>query len=76
MTPNCPQCNEVMELKEQIKSDKPYRIRRFRCDLCDHEETVFANGTRDYEDEPRRALKQIDRQYRQEEENNDFTTTL
>jgi transposase-like protein len=63
-----------MELKERIKTDKPYRMRRFRCDLCDHEETVFANGSRDYESEPRKALKDINDMYRQEEDNNDFNT--
>ncbi len=48
--PICDSCKQPMVLAKQFET-KPrgrkktkYRIRRFKCELCDIEQTVFADG--------------------------------
>lgn len=63
-----------MKLKERVLSNKPYRIRRFQCDICENEETIFGTGTRDLLTDPEAAIKAVQRGYKQEEDNNDSLT--
>lgn len=50
---NCDSCGQEMKLEKSFGA-KPrghkklkYRVRRFRCDLCDISKTVFADGSID-----------------------------
>ena len=57
----CPLCVSVeMEFVERIKSDKYYRLRRFKCPVCDHKEMYIMGGPNDAERsyQSRMAIKQ------------------
>jgi len=46
----CPICISVeMQFMERIKSDKYYRLRRFKCPVCDHSEMYIMGGPDDAE---------------------------
>ena len=46
----CPICVSVeMKFIERIKSDKHYRLRRFKCPVCDHAEMYVMGGPDDGE---------------------------
>lgn len=46
----CPQCNCVeMEFVERIESNKHFRMRRFKCPVCDHQEMYTCGGPDDAE---------------------------
>lgn len=63
---NCPACGGNMKAiskKYAIGKRGKYRIRKFKCTLCDFEEAVYAAGTRDDLLELDRAKKQIDKEY-------------
>ncbi|MFH1004724.1 MAG: hypothetical protein V1781_04415 [Bacteroidota bacterium] len=72
----CDICGSDMEL--EISSQKggrgrsgKYRIRRYRCTnnlVCDHAFTVFADGVRDTQDEPREAVETARKMYEAEED--------
>jgi hypothetical protein len=54
----CPSCNCVeMVFVERIASNKYYRLRRFKCPVCDHTEMYIMNGPNDKE----KTYKQIER---------------
>ena len=50
---NCDSCGQEMKLQKNFgvkprgEKKKKYRIRRFRCDLCDIDKTIFADGAKD-----------------------------
>lgn len=50
---DCPACKGPMDLlSKTYKKAKPprtgkYRVRKFKCRICDTEETVYADGFRD-----------------------------
>lgn len=50
---DCPVCTGPMvEISKRYYMPDPgnghkCRIRKFKCDLCDHEETIFGNGQKD-----------------------------
>jgi hypothetical protein len=57
----CPICHVVeMEFVERIPSNHYYRLRRFKCPVCDHKEMYIMNGPNDKETEyqNRQQLKQ------------------
>ncbi len=57
----CPMCVSVeMEFIERIKSDKYYRLRRFKCPVCDHKEMYIMGGPNDEERQyqARQSVKQ------------------
>lgn len=46
----CPMCVSVeMEFIERIKSEKHYRLWRFKCPVCDHKEMYLMGGPDDGE---------------------------
>jgi|GEM_PF-6324310 len=46
----CPICVSVeMEFVERLKTDKHYRLRRFKCPVCDHSEMYIMGGPDDAE---------------------------
>lgn len=65
----CDICAAPMVFVERVKSDKAYRISRFKCSICDYQRTVFCCDGRDGIIEPAKALKTINRNYQQEETN-------
>lgn len=57
----CPICHVVeMVFVERIPSDKFYRLRRFKCPVCDHAEMYIMNGPNDkqIEQDKRDRIKQ------------------
>ena len=48
-----------------------YRVRRYKCLICGYEQTIHADGWRDLETEPDRAMDEAKKQYNQEEKNED-----
>lgn len=67
--PKCDICGCDMFFKERVESNKPYRIRRFKCIVDGYEKTVFADGTIDDEIEPEKAIKQVNKEFKQQEKN-------
>jgi transposase-like protein len=66
----CDICNVIeMQFLETIPSNKSYRIRRFKCPVCGHTKTIFADGLLDNHIEPIKANEAIDKMYKQEEDN-------
>lgn len=63
-----------MKLKERVLTNKPYRIRRYECEICGNEETIYGTGTRDMLTDPEAAIKAVQQGYKQEEDSNDFLT--
>ena len=53
LLPICDSCKQPMVLQKQFETKErgrkktKYRIRRFKCELCDIEQTVFADGQMD-----------------------------
>jgi len=45
-----------------------YRIRHLKCSICDHQVTIYADGFNDLEAEPAKAIDQIKKAYKEEEE--------
>lgn len=44
----CPICHVVeMEFVERVESEKHFRIRRFKCPVCDHKEMYTCGGPDD-----------------------------
>lgn len=44
----CPICNVVeMQFVERIPSEKRFRLRRFKCPVCDHQEMYKSGGPDD-----------------------------
>lgn len=70
MTPNCQCCGVEMAFQKELPSTKKYKFRRFRCDICDIDETIYGSGIVDIEINPTRALEILEKQYKQQEENN------
>jgi len=66
MKPTCPICNLEMIFKERVKSNKQYRIRRFECMVCGHQETIFADGYFDLKISPETAIKAAEKLLRDE----------
>lgn len=65
----CDICQAPMKFFERIKSNKSYRIRRFKCTICDYQRTIFCEDRRDKVIEPKKAIKEINKIYKQEEIN-------
>lgn len=67
----CPECTGEMKMVSKKttegKRGNKFRIRKFKCTVCDHEEAVYADGTIDEILEPEKAKKQINKLYKQEE---------
>lgn len=65
--PTCDGCQQEMKLAKRLKNckttkGKEYRVRRFHCDTCDLDKTIFADGTRDerqYDWEEQRAIEEM-----------------
>ena len=49
-----------------------YRVRRYKCFICGYEQTIHAGGEWDLEREPHNAIEQVKKQFKQEENNEDF----
>lgn len=72
----CSICTAPMEMvskkySRKRRSNEKYRIRRFKCTVCDFEETVYADGQRDELFEPRKAIDKVNREFRKEEDARD-----
>lgn len=71
----CDCCGQQMRLKEKLPSKKSkksgsvYRVRRYWCELCKIQKTVFADGYRDEVAEIEYAKGEILLIQKQEEEN-------
>lgn len=73
----CDNCQHHMKFVKRMKNTKPsrrnpkgYRIRRFNCDICDIQKTIFADGVRDTEIDPYFAIeeaKDLDKQRKENE---------
>jgi hypothetical protein len=51
-TIECPACSGPMicvekRYRQPRGATSKYRIRKFKCELCDHEETIYADGEKD-----------------------------
>lgn len=69
---SCQSCGQEMTLSKKVTHHgvrSKYRIRRFVCTICDITETIYADGDNDLKQEPRRAIEQINKQYKQDETN-------
>ena len=71
MKPLCDICGQEMEFKERVKSKKPYRIIRYFCELCNHQQTIYADGYRDLVVEQIWAKEDVEKMFKQEKENRD-----
>lgn len=57
----CPICVSVeMQFVERLKTEKSYRLRRFKCPVCDHSEMYIMGGPDDaeYQYNKRQAIKE------------------
>lgn len=70
MIPNCQCCGVEMTFIRELPSKLRYKFRRFRCDICDIDETIYAAGTKEIEIDPQKVLDDIETYYKQQEENN------
>lgn len=72
----CEICGAPMVLDHQFKTRKKpgtmYRVRRFKCTLCDFAETIFGDGTGDKKDIPGQAIEMVNDMYKQEERNRNY----
>jgi hypothetical protein len=70
---SCEICKAPMKLSEKLppvkKMGKTYRVRRFKCTVCDFEETIFGDGSGDMNTGPQQGIKDVKEMYDQEEEN-------
>ncbi len=69
----CDICTAPMEVidKKYAVSNRgagKYRIRRFKCIVCDYQKSLYGVGIRDEILEPYNALKQSERQFKEEVE--------
>lgn len=69
----CPSCGNPMRFLQRLKNGNSkngsYRRRRYRCDACDVEETIHADGQMDVDAIPVLVLDDVNRMFKQEEEN-------
>jgi hypothetical protein len=73
----CDCCNSPVRLIEKLKNTKPNqyfpkgnRVRRYYCDICDLQKTVFANGYKQEKIEPYLANQELKDIYKEQEEIN------
>lgn len=64
----CDMCNHRMKFIEKIKSNKPYRIKRYECP-CGYTKTIFGSGCVD-ELEEDNAIDDVNKMYKQQSNNN------
>jgi transposase-like protein len=57
------------KFKTRKKPGTMYRVRRFKCTLCDFAETIFGDGTADKKAIPEQGIDQMKAIYKQEEIN-------
>lgn len=71
MKPDCLICGSEMKLEKQFKNGRSkegaYRIRRFKCTVCDYQTTIFADGVRDLKGEPDEAIEAVREHFKQQE---------
>lgn len=67
--PLCGECNIPMKFKERVESSLKYRIRRFKCEVCGIETTVWGDGIHDHVVEPYKAIKAVYQHYFEQEQN-------
>lgn len=76
----CDICGAPMELEKRLPNHKKgcrsYRRRRFRCMVCDYKKLIIANGTGDEKHWPQLGIDEVNRNFKQEEENRDFFTDI
>ena len=63
---DCLKCGNIMELKEALpkmnsRGGKKYRVRRFLCNICGEQRTIFADGYIDEDLAPAKAIKAAER---------------
>jgi hypothetical protein len=64
----CDICNAPMHVTERIQSKKKYRIRRFMCDICGYETTIFGNGWKDVSMQDTYSEYEVNKMFKQEED--------
>jgi len=69
MKPICDICQSTMEFKERVPTEKKYRIRRYLCPGCGHQQTIYAGGYNDLIRGPAITLKIIEDKFKQESKN-------
>jgi hypothetical protein len=68
----CDICHSEMIFKERVHSKKYYRIRRFECSGCGHQQTIYAEGIIDFEITPKNAIKEVDKNFKKETKNREL----
>lgn len=75
----CDICGAPMVLEQKFptkkrgKAGKIYRIRRFKCTVCDYKQTYYASGELDQNEIPDRGIRQVKTIAKKEETNREAT---
>jgi hypothetical protein len=71
----CDICNAPMKLEVRLtnvhKRGSVYRRRRFKCTFCDYVKVIYAGGSGDEKTWPQTGVDEINKIFKQEEENRD-----
>ncbi len=46
-----------------------YRVRRFKCTICDFKKTIYGDGSGDEKNIPAQGIEEVEKMFKQEEEN-------
>lgn len=65
----CDICGNPMRLIKTTKNKRRTRVRRYVCTICGYSKTIFGNGYRDEIGDPEKAIEDVERMFKQEEEN-------
>lgn len=72
---NCDLCTAEMTLVSTTPTKKSYKVRRYKCPICNYEKSEFGTGCydKDKDDSPFSLLddKDVNKMYRQQERNNE-----
>lgn len=70
-TIECDMCTSQMSLTKTMKSKKGYKVRRYKCSICDFEKSIFGAGYYDEGDGHNAQIRQdVNKMYKQQEMNN------
>jgi hypothetical protein len=60
-----------MELQSITPTKKSYKVRRYKCPICDFEKTEFGTGYKETMIDPILNDQAVNKMYRQQERNNE-----
>ena len=68
----CDSCHQPMKQvrKQSTTPKRSFRIRTFRCELCNINQAIYADGYRDENAEQAWAAEEVTKMYKQQERNN------